>query len=40
MNAFMTDLTISDTDFGRFRDFFYQRTGIFFEDNKHTNANE
>jgi chemotaxis protein methyltransferase CheR len=34
MNAFMTDLTISDTDFGRFRDFFYQRTGIFFEDNK------
>ncbi|MZI93601.1 chemotaxis protein [Vibrio sp. CAIM 722] len=30
----MSDVTLTEADFYRFRDFFYQKTGIFFEDNK------
>ncbi|MFC0269526.1 CheR family methyltransferase [Kushneria aurantia] len=29
-----TAVTLSDADFGRFRDYFYRRTGIYFEDSK------
>ncbi len=30
----MKEITLTDNDFFRFRDFFYQKTGIFFEDSK------
>ncbi|HGP5207542.1 TPA: chemotaxis protein, partial [Vibrio cholerae O1] len=30
----MNEIVITDTDFCRFRDYFYQKTGIFFENSK------
>lgn len=30
----MSEIHLAEADFYRFRDFFYQKTGIFFEDNK------
>jgi chemotaxis protein methyltransferase CheR len=30
----MKEISLTDADFGRFRDFFYQKTGMFFEDSK------